>query len=228
MNKELVAAIADLDQGKAISLVNGLLDGGVDSVEILASCQAGMTQVGIRFETEEYFISDLMMAAEVFKTATAPLEARISSEGRVGKKGTIVFGTVKGDIHNIGKDIVIGLLRAAGYEVVDLGIDVPAERFVDAVRKTGARIVGLSGLLTVAYDAMKETRAALDAANLKVKVMIGGGPMTAGVKEHVGADGWGTNAQSAVTLADQWTEAETGRLSGSNENKGAAMEADHG
>ena len=121
-------------------------------------------------------------------------------------KGKIVFGTVKGDIHNIGKDIVIGLLKAAGYEVRDLGIDVPHEKFVEAVKETGAKIVGLSGLLTIAYDAMKETIESLKAAGLEVKVMIGGGPMTSAVKEFTGADAWATNAQAAVILANQWTE----------------------
>ncbi|MGD0658524.1 MAG: cobalamin-dependent protein [Syntrophorhabdales bacterium] len=228
MNNRLVAAISDLDEGEAVSLVKELLNEGVDPIAILASCQEGMMQVGKRFENAEYFISDLMMAAEIFKTATAPLETRISAGGGTRKKGTIVFGTVKGDIHNIGKDIVIGLLRAAGYDVLDLGTDVPAQRFVDAASETGARIVGLSGLLTIAYEAMKETRAALDAAGLDVKVMIGGGPMTASVKEYVGADGWGINAQSAVTLANQWTEAQDQGLYGSNESKGAGIGVDHG
>jgi len=167
-----------------------------------------MMKVGKRFETGEYFISDLMLAGDIFKTATAPLEARITAGGGAGKKGKIVFGTVKGDIHNIGKDIVVGLLKAGGFDVLDLGIDVPPRKFVDAVKETRANIVGLSGLLTVAYDAMKETVSALNAAGLKVKVMIGGGPMTSAVKDFTGADAWGTDAQSAVTLANQWAKQE--------------------
>jgi len=206
MNDELAAAISDLDEEKALRLVKERLEKGDDPMALLASCQEGMMQVGTRFETCEYFISDLMMAGEIFKAATEPLEAQIIAGGGAGEKGKIVFGTVKGDIHNIGKDIVIGLLKAAGYEVRDLGIDVPHEKFVEAVKETGAKIVGLSGLLTIAYDAMKETIESLKAAGLEVKVMIGGGPMTSAVKEFTGADAWATNAQAAVILANQWTE----------------------
>jgi 5-methyltetrahydrofolate--homocysteine methyltransferase len=208
MNDELATAISDLEEEKALRLAKERFEKGDDPMAILASCQEGMMKVGKRFETGEYFISDLMLAGDIFKTATAPLEARITAGGGAGNKGKIVFGTVKGDIHNIGKDIVVGLLKAGGFDVLDLGIDVPPRKFVDAVKETGANIVGLSGLLTVAYDAMKETVSALNAAGLKVKVMIGGGPMTSAVKEFTGADAWGTDAQSAVTLANQWAKQE--------------------
>ncbi|MGD0917567.1 MAG: cobalamin-dependent protein [Thermodesulfobacteriota bacterium] len=206
MNDELVTAISELDEEKAVRIAKKRLDEGADPMAILASCQEGMMQVGKRFETGEYFISDLMMAGEIFKTATAPLEARISAGGGGGRKGKIVFGTVKGDIHNIGKNIVVGLLKAVGYDVLDLGVDVPPQKFVDAVKETGAKIVGLSGLLTVAYDAMKETVSTLNTAGLKVKVMIGGGPMTSAVKDYTGADAWGADAQTAVRVANQWTK----------------------
>jgi methanogenic corrinoid protein MtbC1 len=205
VNDELVTAISDLDEEKAVQLVKEHVDAGVDAMVILANCQEGMMQVGNRFESGEYFISDLMMAGEVFKNATAGLEAAMVSGGRAPMKGKIVFGTVKGDIHNIGKDIVVGLLKAAGYDVMDLGIDIPPDRFVDAVKETGTKIVGLSGLLTVAYDSMKETIAALKSANLDVRVMIGGGAMTAAVKDYTGADAWAIDAQSAVRFANEWT-----------------------
>ena len=205
MSDDLTTAISDLEEEKAVRLAKEHLDAGYDPMAVLASCQEGMMEVGKRFESGEYFISDLMLAGEIFKTATAPLQARITAGGG-GRKGKVVLGTVKGDIHNIGKDIVVGLLKAAGYEVTDLGIDVPAEKFVEAVKETGARIVGLSGLLTIAYDSMKATIDALNGAGLNVKVMIGGGPMTAAVQQYTGADAWGTNAQAAVTLANQWTE----------------------
>jgi 5-methyltetrahydrofolate--homocysteine methyltransferase len=116
----------------------------------------------------------------------------------------VVVGTVRGDIHDIGKDIVVTMLRGAGYEVIDLGVDVPAERFVQAARETGAQVVGMSGLLTISFDPMKETVAALKAAGLAVKTMIGGGSLTEDVREYVGADALGANAQSAVALADRW------------------------
>jgi methanogenic corrinoid protein MtbC1 len=207
MSAELARAISDLEEAEALHLVQQQLDAGGDPMAILTSCQEGMALVGKRYETGEYFISDLMMAGEIFKAVTAPVSSRITAGG-ASSRGTIVFGTVKGDIHNIGKDIVVGLLGAAGYEVLDLGVDVPPVKFVDAVKETGARIVGLSGLLTLAFDSMKETVDALDAAGLRsrVRVMIGGGPMTAAVKKYTGADAWSTNAQAAVTFANLWAQ----------------------
>jgi 5-methyltetrahydrofolate--homocysteine methyltransferase len=115
-----------------------------------------------------------------------------------------VIGTVKGDIHDIGKDIVVTMLRGAGYDVTDLGVDVPPDKFVQAVKETGAPVVGMSGLLTISFDPMKETVAALKAAGLPVKIMIGGGPLTEQVREYVGADALGANAQAAVALVDGW------------------------
>ncbi len=207
MSDELALAVSDLEEADAIRLVQQRLDSGEEPLAVLASCQEGMTLVGKRYEAGEYFISDLMMAGELFKTITAPL-SDLSAAGNGPGRGRIVFGTVKGDIHNIGKDIVVGLLRASGYEVLDLGVDVPPQKFVDAVKETEAKILGLSGLLTVAFDAMKETVAALETAGLRsrVRVMIGGGPMTVTVKQYTGADEWSINAQDAVSFADRWTE----------------------
>jgi methanogenic corrinoid protein MtbC1 len=118
----------------------------------------------------------------------------------------VVVGTVKGDIHDIGKDLVVSMLKAANYEVIDLGVDVPPAKFVEAVQASQARIVGLSGLLTVSFDSMKSTVAALETAGLRsgVKVMIGGGPVTEQVRAYVGADALGADAQVAVALCNQW------------------------
>jgi methanogenic corrinoid protein MtbC1 len=205
MNDELATAISDLEEEKVLSLLQARLDKGEDALSILTSCQEGMVLVGKRYETGDYFISDLMMSGEIFKRATAILTPRMAA-GAGATRGKVVFGTVKGDIHNIGKDLVVGLLRASGYDVADLGVDVPAQKFVDTVKETGARIVGLSGLLTVAFDSMKETVGALRGAGLRVKVMIGGGPTTGAVKDYTGADAWGMNAQAAISLANQWTK----------------------
>ena len=124
----------------------------------------------------------------------------------IGSRGKVVIGTVKGDIHDIGKDIVVSLLKAANYDVRDLGVDVPPQKVVDTVKETGATVVGLSGLLTIAFDSMKETVAALATAGLrsKVKVMIGGGFVSETVQHYAGADAWGTDAQAAVSLCNQW------------------------
>ncbi len=207
MSDELAAAISDLEEGKVLQLVQQRLDRGEDALGILASCQEGMTLVGRRYESGEYFVSDLMMSGELFKRATEALGSRIKTSAS-GTRGKVVFGTVKGDIHNIGKDLTVSLLRASGFEVTDLGVDVPPQKFVDAVKQTGARIVGLSGLLTVAFDSMKETVSALNEAGLrpKVKVMIGGGPISATVQDYTGADAWGNNAQTAVSVANEWTK----------------------
>ena len=205
MSDELATAMADLEESTVLKLVRQRLDAGEDPLAILASCRDGMTQVGKRFEANEYFISELIMAGEIFKEATALISPRLKMDA-IGSRGKVVIGTVKGDIHDIGKDIVVSLLKAANYDVRDLGVDVPAQKVVDAVKETGATVVGLSGLLTIGFDSMKETLAALVAAGLrsKVKVMIGGGSVTETVKEYTGADAWGTDAQAAVSFCNQW------------------------
>lgn len=203
MGKELAAAMADLDEQKVQELVEAGLAQGVSPHDLLDECREGIGIVGKRFETGEYYLSDLIMAGEIFKGAAALLTAQPGSAGGP-TKGKIVLGTVKGDIHDIGKDIVATMLRGAGYEVVDLGVDVPAEKFVEAARESGAPVVGMSGLLTISFDPMKETVAALRAAGLPVKVMIGGGSITEQVREYVGADALGADAQVAVALADRW------------------------
>jgi methanogenic corrinoid protein MtbC1 len=164
-----------------------------------------MAQVGKRYETNEYYVSDLIMAGEVFKQAMALIGAKFKTDGGP-KRGTVVIGTVKGDIHDIGKDIVVSLLKAGNFNVIDLGVDVPSAKFVEAVQQNGAAIVGLSGLLTISFDAMKETVSALSAAGLrgKVKVMVGGGPVSDQVRDYVGADALGADAQAAVTLCNGW------------------------
>jgi len=205
MSDQLATAMADLEESTVLKLVRQRLDAGEDPLAILASCRDGMTQVGKRFEANEYFISELIMAGEIFKEATALISPRLKMDA-IGSRGKVVIGTVKGDIHDIGKDIVVSLLKAANYDVRDLGVDVPAQKVVDAVKETGATVVGLSGLLTIGFDSMKETLAALVAAGLrsKVKVMIGGGSVTETVKEYTGADAWGTDAQAAVSFCNQW------------------------
>ncbi|HZL04220.1 MAG TPA: cobalamin-dependent protein [Coriobacteriia bacterium] len=206
MSSALLTALSDLEEAAVLDEVKRRLAAGESSGGILEDCRDGMIHVGKRFENDEYFISDLMMAGHIFKQATALLDSGKTGEARE-PVGVIVMGTVKGDVHNIGKDLVVGLLRAANFAVSDLGIDVPPESFVETVKETGATVVGLSGLLTTSFDPMRDTVAALAAAGLrdKVKVMIGGGPVTGQVCKYAGADGWAANAQSAVTMANAWT-----------------------
>ncbi len=205
MASELTMAMADLDEQKVQELVKAGLAAGVSPNALLDECREGMTLIGQRFETGEYFLSDLIMAGEIFKGAAADLAAQGGTSGPT--RGKVVMGTVKGDIHDIGKDIVVTMLRGANYEVTDLGVDVEPTKFVAAVRETGATVVGMSGLLTISFDPMKETVAALKAAGLPVKVMIGGGPVSEQVREYVGADALGVDAQAAVALAGQWLAA---------------------
>lgn len=202
MASELTMAMADLEEMKVQELVKTRLAAGASPNAVLDECREGMTLIGKRFETGEYFLSDLIMAGEIFKTAAAELTALGGSSGP--SKGKVVIGTVQGDIHDIGKDIVVTMLRGANYDVTDLGVDVPPQKFVDAVRATGAPVVGMSGLLTISFDPMKETVAALKAAGLPVKVMIGGGPVSEDVREYVGADALGLDAQAAVVLVAGW------------------------
>jgi methanogenic corrinoid protein MtbC1 len=205
MSEQLKKALSDLEEEAALKLVQERLDASDDPMVILAACREGMSEVGERYEANEYYVSDLLMAGEIFKQAVAMIGTNFKTDGGP-KRGTVVVGTVQGDIHDIGKDIVVSLLQAGNYNVIDLGVDVPPAKFVDAVRESGAAVVGLSGLLTIAFDAMKDTVDALSAAGLRsnVKVMLGGGSVTEQVREFAGADALGDDAQAAVSLCNQW------------------------
>ncbi len=207
MDKEtLKNALADLDEDVALAQVKEMIENGVSGTEILAICQDAMQEVGDRYTREEYYVSDLMMAGETFTEICSILEESFPAAEGTDKLGTIVFGTVKGDIHDIGKDIVVNMLKAANFEVIDLGVDVPPQKFIDAVKESGATIVGMSGLLTLAFDSMKETIELLKSEGLrdKVKVMVGGGPVDQNVCNLVGADDWATDAQKPVLFAKKW------------------------
>ena len=205
MSDQLKQALSDLEEETVLKLVQERLEAGEDPLAIIADCREGMADVGKRYEAQEYFVSDLIMAGEVFKQAMAKIGEKFQTDSGP-KRGSVVVGTVKGDIHDIGKDIVVSLLQAGNYNVVDLGVDVPPEKFVEAVKKSGATVVGLSGLLTISFNSMKTTVEALKAAGLRsqVKVMLGGGSVTEQVREYAGADALGADAQAAVSLCDKW------------------------
>lgn len=209
MSEKLVQAIAEMDEEQAISLTKEMLGQGDDPMTILEDCRAAMELVGKRFETGEYFISELILAGEILKSISAEVKPLLKQDGASNKGGKIVIGTVKGDIHDIAKDIVVFMLDVNGFEVKDLGIDVTPEAFVDAVKTWQPQIVALSGFLTLAYTSMKETVDAIEAAGVRnqVKVMVGGGTVDAQVCAYANADGWGTDAMTAVALAKQWTGA---------------------
>jgi dimethylamine corrinoid protein len=203
----LTIALVEMREDDVLAGVRAERDAATPAADIIAQLQEGMKTIGDKFEAGEYFLSELIMSAEIFKRALAELGLD-QSAASTGTRGTVVLGTVHTDIHDIGKNIVASVLSANGFKVVDLGIDVPAQKFVDAVRENEAQVVGLSCLLTTAFAAMQETIAALAAAGLrdKVTVMIGGGPVTSDLAKRLGADGAGTSAQDAVTLAAQAVE----------------------
>ena len=206
MTEDLVNTLADLKEQDAIKIVKDRLSAGEDPLKILRDARKGMEIVGSRFASSEYFIPDLVYSGEILKSVTELVKPKLTTTGESKKLGKIVFGTVAGDIHDIGKDIVVFMLDVNGFEVHDLGIDVPVQKFVDKIKETGAPIVGLSGFLTLAFDSMKETVEAIKSAGLrdKVKIMIGGGQMSDEIKNYSGADAYGNDAMAGVTLAKKW------------------------
>ncbi len=206
---DLVNLLADLKEQEAIKVVKDRLGKGEDAMKILDDARAGMEIVGKRFASSQYFIPDLVYSGEILKAVSELVKPKLTQAAGTKKIGKVVFGTVAGDIHDIGKDIVVFMLDVNGFEVFDLGVDVPVQKFVDKIKETGAPVVGLSGFLTLAFDSMKETIDAMKSAGLrdKVKVMIGGGQMSEEVRKYTGADAFGKDAMAGVTLAQKWIKA---------------------
>jgi 5-methyltetrahydrofolate--homocysteine methyltransferase len=203
----LTTAIVDLREDDALAIVDRLLAEGVDPVGILDDCKRAMDVIGERFACGEAFIPELIMAGEIVQTISGKVKPHLTGAPIADKLGVIVLGTVEGDIHDIGKDIVATMLDIAGFDVVDLGVDVPVARFIDTAREKNAQVIAMSCLLTGAFEAMKRTVAAAGEAGLRgeVKIMVGGAPVTEQVVAYTGADGWGKDAVEAVALAKQWT-----------------------
>jgi len=206
MSKKLVDALINMKEEEAIQLAKDLLEGGEDPVKILDACKEAMNTVGKRFEKGEYFLPELIMAGEMLNQISEIIKPKLKGEAETESLGKVIVGTVKGDIHDIGKDIVVFMLDVNGFEVIDLGIDVPVQKFVDSIKETGSKVVGLSGFLTLAYDSMKETVDAIKEAGLRdgIKIMIGGGQIDDKVRSFSGADAFGKDAMDAVKLAKSW------------------------
>ena len=204
----LVNAIADMQEEQALALVRGYIAEGMAANHLLDLSRRAMEVVGARFEKGEYFLPELIMAAEMLRQIAALVKPLLAKEGASkGPAGpAVLIGTVRGDVHDIGKDIVTFVLEVNGFNVIDLGVDVPVETFVDSIRQHKAAVVGLSGFLTMAYDAMRDTVQAITNAGLRegVKIMIGGGQVDEGVRKYTGADAFGLNAMDAVTLCRGW------------------------
>jgi trimethylamine corrinoid protein len=206
MSGKLVKLLSELKEPEALQFVEKALAEGGDPAALLEDAREGMAVVGQRFAKEEYFIPDLIFSGEILKGIVKMLEPHLKKGKEQKRLGNVIVGTVAGDIHDIGKDLVVFMLDVSGFEVLDLGIDVPAQKFVDAIKESGSKIVGLSGFLTLAFDSMKDTINAIQKAGLrdKVKIMIGGGQIDEQVRRFTGADAYGRDAMAAVQLAKDW------------------------
>lgn len=203
-----VEELVELNENAVREQLKTRLDSGEDPIAILNDVKVAMKTIGDKFSEKEYFLPELIMSGEILKDIFEVLQPKLK-EGAVGTtKGKIVLGTVAGDIHDIGKDIVRFMLDVNGYEVIDLGVDVSAEKFIAAIKEHKPKVLGLSGFLTLAFDSMKEIIEKLTADGLResLKIMIGGGTIDERIVEFVGADKYGESAVEAVKLADKWME----------------------
>lgn len=203
-------AILDYDSDEAGKLAKQGIAGGVDPIEILDAITEALTEIGDGFGCGDLFLPDLIGAATAAQSVLPVVEAEITRTGREAKKlGTVVIGTVKGDIHDIGKSMVSALLVAHGFRVIDLGTNVLQETFVESIQTHGADLLALSSLLTTTAAEQGRVIQAVKAAGLRdqVKIMVGGGAINAGFAESIGADGYGETAAEGVTLAKELMKA---------------------
>lgn len=200
-------AIVDLDREECLKLVQEALEAGIDPLEVIENgLKKGIQIVGAKYEEGELFIVDLMMGASAMKAAIELLEPHISAEMKEkASAGKVLIGTVEGDVHDIGKTIVSTLLAANGFEVIDLGTEVPTSKFVEKVKELKPDIVGMSALLTTTMPQMQEVIKALEKEDLRdsVKVMVGGAPVTQEFADKIGADGYAKDAEEAVKWAKE-------------------------
>ena len=209
MSEEYVSLFADLKEEEVIALTKKRIEAGDDPMDILDDTRAGMAIVGKRFADKDYFLPELILSGELLSDCAEILKPLLTGgpEGRKQQKlGKIVIGTVAGDIHDIGLNIVEFVLDVNGFDVTNLGVNVPKEKFVEAVERERPAVVGLSGFLTVAFDAMRETVEALEDAGLRegIKIMIGGGQMDDEISQYAKADAFGRDAMEAVSLSKAW------------------------
>jgi methanogenic corrinoid protein MtbC1 len=209
MSEKLVNAIADMREEEALKLVKEMVKGGVEPMAILDASREAMGVVGQRYEEGTYFLPELMLAGEMLTQVTDILKPELAKLPEIKRHGKVLIGTVEGDIHDIGKNIVTFMLDVSGFEVLDLGVDVSPQKFVEAIQEFGPQVIGLSGFLTLAFDGMKETIEAIETAGLRdgVKIMIGGGQVSEEVRKHAGADAYGNDAMAGVSLAKKWIAA---------------------
>ena len=206
MADDLAKALADLKEKEVLEIAQKRLDSGEDPLKILSEAREAVAVVGKRYQDGTYFIPDLVYSGEILKAIVEMVKPKLTEPAEGKHLGKVIIGTVKGDIHDIGKDIVTFMLDVNGFDVYDLGIDVPAEKFIDKIKEVEAEVVALSGFLTLSFDSMKEIVQTIKDAGLrdKVKIMVGGGTLDDTVREYVGADAFGRFAGDAVSLAKNW------------------------
>ena len=201
--ENLAAAMGELDEDTVKEILDAI-DNVDDANKAMEACQKGMDTVGKLFEEGEYFVGDLIYAAELMTDAVEVLKPFLAGSESTGSKTKMILCTVKDDLHDIGKNIVRSMLEANGFDVLDLGIDCPAEKVVETAKAEGIKIVALSGVLTLALDSMKATVEALRASGLDVKVIIGGAPVSAEACKNIGAEEWAHSPQKTVATCKAW------------------------
>jgi trimethylamine corrinoid protein len=206
MADDLVKSLSDLKEEEVLSIVKNRLDAGGDPMKVLGDCRAAMGIVGERYEKEEYFIPHLVYSGEILKEILEMVKPKLAEGEGLERSGKVLIGTVAGDIHDIGKNIVTFMMDTNGFDVRDIGVDVPPEQFVKEIKEFEPEVVGLSGFLTISFDSMKETIEAINKAGLrdKVKIMIGGGTLDDSLVKYTGADAFRRFAGGAVALAKEW------------------------
>jgi 5-methyltetrahydrofolate--homocysteine methyltransferase len=201
--QELAAHIVSGSAPKAEEMTQKALDSGIEPAAILnQGLIAGMTEVGIKFKANEFYVPEVLIAARAMKAGMKILRPKLVESG-IEPVGKFVVGTIRGDLHDIGKNLVAMMMEGAGYEIVDLGVDVTAEKFVNAVKEKNAKIIGMSALLTTTMVNMKEVIQSFETNGLRknVKIIVGGAPLTQNFADEIGADGYAPDAASAVELA---------------------------
>jgi methanogenic corrinoid protein MtbC1 len=207
MEEKLKEAFLGMKKQEAIALVENCLHSEADPIAILKTCQEAMEEVGKRFGTGEFFLTELIYSAEIFKAISSILELSLTASGTVKEsRGIVVFGTPRGDIHDLGKNLVITMMRAQGFTVHDVGVNVPPERFIEKLQKTGSRILALSALITPTFASMKETISLLEETGLRKKtfVIIGGAITNDLVRKEVGADAQTVNPIEGIRLCSEY------------------------
>ncbi len=206
MTDNLITLLVELKEQDCLRVTGERLEAGEDPHKIIEDAREAMKIVGQRFADNVYFIPDLVYSGKILEQISEIVKPELSQKSQTKRLGKFVIGSVAGDLHDIGKNLVSFMLDVSGFEVFDLGVDVPAQAFVDKIKEVEAEVLGLSGFLTSVYQAMKDTVEAVKTAGLRdqVKIMIGGGVMDDEVKKFSGADAYRPDAMAAVTLAKEW------------------------